>query len=111
MNRLYSINIIHSNPIQSNALNKDTMGSSEYTTIFNMSSFILAGIIAILYGIARFLEMRFILKETKPLKGIIRDTIIVYLTVIGGVFIFEQIQENVPQISASPEVHVGDANF
>lgn len=69
-----------------------------------------AGVIAFLYAVVRFLEMRFILKETTPLKNIIRDTIIVYLCVMGGMFITEQIQETVP-IQKLPEVIVGDAGF
>lgn len=72
-------------------------------------SFMIAGIVAILYAIVRFLEMRFIMKETLPLKHIIRDSIIVYLCVVGGMFIFDQLQETIP--SASPEVMTGDAGF
>ena len=35
--------------------------------------------------------MRFILKENKPVKDIIRDTVLVYLSSVVGVFIFDQI--------------------
>jgi hypothetical protein len=77
-----------------------------------MNSFILAGIVSVLYGIVRFLEMRFILKETKPLKFILRDAIIVYLTVMLGVFVVDQLENNIPNMSsAKPEVHIGEANF
>ena len=71
--------------------------------------FMIAGIVAILYAIIRFLEMRFIMKETLPLKHILRDSIIVYLCVVGGIFIYGQLQESIP--SATPEVMIGEAGF
>ena len=46
--------------------------------------FILSGIIAVVFFIIKFLEMRFIEKETKPLKILFRDTIIVYISSILG---------------------------
>lgn len=73
-------------------------------------SFMIAGVVAILYAIVRFLEMRFIMKETLPLKHILRDTIIVYLCVVGGMFIHGQLQESMPS-SSVPEVMTGDAGF
>ena len=36
--------------------------------------------------------MRFIEKETKPLKLLIRDSLIVYFSVISGSFIIEQLK-------------------
>ena len=84
----------------------------QFNIQYLMSSFILAGIISVLYALFRFLEMRFILKETKPLKFILRDAIIVYLSVIAGIFIMEQVENNIPQAGGSkPEVHLGEANF
>lgn len=73
-------------------------------------SYLLAGIVSVLYGLFRFLEMRFVLKETKPLKFILRDMIIVYLTVMLSVFIVSQL-DNLPNSSAKPEVHIGEADF
>lgn len=73
-------------------------------------SFMIAGIVAVLYAIIRFLEMRFIMKETLPLKHILRDTIIVYLCVVGGMFIHDQLQYSIPS-SSIPEVMTGDAGF
>ena len=84
----------------------------QFNIQYLMSSFIVAGIISVLYALFRFLEMRFILKETKPLKFIIRDAIIVYLSVIAGIFIMEQVENNIPNGNgAKPEVHLGEANF
>lgn len=67
--------------------------------------FLIAGIISIIYFIAKFLEMRFIEKESKPLKFLVRDTLVVYVSVIAGNFVYEQvtpvIAENVA-ITTSP---------
>ena len=42
------------------------------------------------YLLFRFIEMRFVLKENKPLKVLVRDTVLVYLSVILGTFVMEQ---------------------
>lgn len=53
--------------------------------------FIIALIISIIFLIGKFIEMRFIDKESKPVKLLMRDTILVYLSVILGYFIIGQI--------------------
>jgi hypothetical protein len=53
--------------------------------------FIIAIIISIIFLIFKFIEMRFIEKENKPLKFLVRDTLIVYCSVISGYFILEQL--------------------
>ena len=53
--------------------------------------FIISTAIAIVYSIFRFIEMRFILKENRPIKDMVRDTVIVYISAISGVFIFDQL--------------------
>jgi len=63
-----------------------------------MNIFIIAAVISFIFVIVKFIEMRFIEKDTKPLKYIIRDALLVYFSVISGHFILEQlkpiIQEN-----------------
>ena len=54
------------------------------------SIFVTALGISMIYALVKFAEMRFILKENKPFKVIFRDTIFVYLSVVGGNFIIEQ---------------------
>ena len=56
------------------------------------SIFYLAGAISVIYLIVKFLEMRFILKEKKPLKYIFRDALIVYFSSIGGHYLIQQFQ-------------------
>ena len=53
--------------------------------------FINAAIISIVFLIAKFIEMRFIEKDTKPLKFLIRDVLLVYFSVVFGDFVIGQI--------------------
>jgi hypothetical protein len=68
-----------------------------------MSVFVTGVAVACAYVLFRFIEMRFILKENKPVKILARDTLIVYLSVILGCFIMKQIggmniASKVPQV-------------
>jgi hypothetical protein len=54
--------------------------------------FVIAGVIAVVFLIMKFIEMRFIEKENKPLKLLIRDALVVYISVIIGYFILEQLK-------------------
>ena len=56
--------------------------------------FLNAGIIAVVYLLIRFAEMRVILKESTPLKDLVKDTILVYISVIVGTYIIEQVIPN-----------------
>ena len=58
----------------------------------NVYTFIGALVIAGLYLLLRFLEMRFVLKENKPLKILLREAVMVYLSVLGGDFILRQLE-------------------
>ena len=49
--------------------------------------FIIAAVISFIFLIIKFIEMRFVEKESKPLKLLIRDTLVVYISVIFGNFI------------------------
>jgi hypothetical protein len=73
----------------------------------NTSTFITALVIAAVFLLFKFLEMRFILKENKPLKTLLKETLVVYLSVLGGDFILQQIQPlqlgmSVPDVFTSP---------
>ena len=52
--------------------------------------FVLATIVSVVYFLCKFLEMRFILKEDKPLKMLVRETLHVYVSVVLGLFIADQ---------------------
>jgi hypothetical protein len=53
--------------------------------------FVIAGIISFVFLLAKFLEMRYIEKESKPLKFLIRDALIVYFSVIVANFVIDQL--------------------
>jgi hypothetical protein len=53
--------------------------------------FLLSGIISVIFFIAKFLEMRYVDDEPKPLKILIRDSLVVYVSVVIGSFILEQL--------------------
>jgi hypothetical protein len=53
--------------------------------------FLVAGIISIIFFVAKFLEMRYFEKESKPLKILIRDALVVYVSVVAGMFVLEQL--------------------
>jgi len=54
--------------------------------------FIIAAVISATFFIAKFIEMRFVEKENKPLKLLIRDSLLVYFSVIIANFILEQLK-------------------
>ena len=56
------------------------------------SIFYVAGAISVIYLVVKFLEMRFIVKENKPMKHIFRDALIVYFSSIGGHYLIQQFQ-------------------
>ena len=53
--------------------------------------FVIAGVISIIFLIAKFLEMRFVEKESKPLKLLIRDALLVYFSVVAAHFLIKQV--------------------
>ena len=53
--------------------------------------FLVAGIISVIFFIVKFLEMQYIEKESKPLKVLIKDALVVYVSVVAGNFILEQL--------------------
>ena len=69
---------------------------------FNMDNiFLAAGIISVIFFIAKFLEMKYVDKEPKPLKILIRDSLLVYVSVIGGCFILDQLRPVINEIEVS----------
>jgi hypothetical protein len=63
--------------------------------------FVVAAIIAVIFFIVKFLEMRFVDKESKPLKFLIRDTLVVYVSVVAGNFVYEQVTPAVSEAVAA----------
>ena len=74
------------------------------------SIFLTAVAVAVAYLIFRFIEMRFILKENKPLKVLTRDTLLVYLSVLLGHFVMQQLGGADLTIKV-PEVFTNEPDF
>ena len=66
------------------------------------NTFIVAGIISIVYFLVKFTEMRFVDKESKPLKMLIRDSLLVYFSVIVGSFLMDQLKPIMDDASTTP---------
>lgn len=77
--------------------------------------FIVAGIVSAVFFILKFIEMRTVEKESKPLKLLVKDTLLVYFSVIAGYFIVEQIkpilQEGGESNISNPVVFVDNPDF
>ena len=54
--------------------------------------FLIAALISGIFFVAKFLEMRYVDNEPKPLKLLIRDTLVVYISVVLGYFIVDQLK-------------------
>tara|TARA_B110000008_G_C16971074_1_gene563901 strand:+ start:3185 stop:3421 length:237 start_codon:yes stop_codon:yes gene_type:complete len=75
------------------------------------SIFIIGIAISSIYLIGKFIEMRFILKENKPLKVLFRDTLLVYVSVIVGSFVIDQIADGSMTGGGTPQVFTNDPAF
>jgi len=76
--------------------------------------FINAGAISIIYFIAKFIEMRFIEQENKPLKVLIKDSLIVYICILVGHYLIEQLSPMIQEggsVSSTPAVFTGNPDF
>jgi len=70
-----------------------------------------AGIIAILYLLAKFGEMRLVLKENKPVKLLLRDSIIVYISAVLGLYISDQFMLQGEVGKVAPKAFIDNPSF
>ena len=70
--------------------------------------FMIAASVAIVFFLIKFIEMRFINEELKPLKIMIRDTLIVYVSSVFGLYVIQQFKDiSIPEaVGIPPEVKV-----
>jgi len=76
--------------------------------------FALGAVISIIYVLCKLIEMRFILKEVKPLKFLIRETLHVYISVVIGLFVanqFNLIKNTVDTMKGGVNVFVDNPEF
>ena len=79
----------------------------------NSNAYIVSGIIAFVFLVAKFLEMRFSASSSsvdesgaapKPLKILLRDSLLVYVSSLLGFYIIAQFEEHAVTSSAGKEV-------
>jgi hypothetical protein len=51
-------------------------------------AFVLASLVTFLFCLVKFIEMKFVDKELKPLKIVVRDAIIVFVCSVAGAFAY-----------------------
>ncbi len=76
--------------------------------------FIISTVVSIIFLLMKFAEMRIFDKESKPLKLLIRDALLVYFSVLSGCFILDQLKPVIVEggsIVKNPAVFTGDPNF
>lgn len=66
--------------------------------------FLAAAIVSVIYFIAKFIEMKYIDKEMKPIKVLLRDVLLVYVSVVVGFFVIEQLNPVVQETLNSSNV-------
>ena len=83
--------------------------------IIKMNTFVVAGIVSFAFFVVKFIEMRFVDKESKPLKFLIRDSLLVYFSVVVGLFVVEQlkpvIQDGGDGVVTNPAVFTDNPGF
>lgn len=77
--------------------------------------FIISFIISVIFTLMKILEMKFLESEhKKPLKYLIRDSLLVYFSVIVGDFIIEQISPTINKIvqtNSQPSAFLSEPTF
>jgi len=65
------------------------------------STYVVASAISILFAIVKFIEIKFILKEEFVVKKIIKDSVMVYISVVIGLFIVDQVSDTMSSVPAT----------
>jgi len=73
-------------------------------------SFTNATVIAIIYFVAKFAEIKFVSKENRPIKLLIRDTVVVFAAGITGMYIINYFNAETIQTVAT-DAFTGNPNF
>jgi hypothetical protein len=74
------------------------------------NNFIIPIAISIVYLFVKICEMRFLTKENRPIKDLFRDTIIVCLSSILGIYGIEQLDTSISS-AKNTSVFVGNPDF
>lgn len=71
-----------------------------------MNIFVIAGIVAFIFFVIKFSEMRFIQKENQPLKLIVKDTLCVFASVVVGNYVVEQLTPTIALNTEEPNERI-----
>ena len=74
------------------------------------SPFMLSATISVIYLLLRFLEMRFVLKEMKPLKTLIRDALLVYFSTLSGFYMLQHIAP-ITKLNTNTAAFINEPDF
>jgi len=69
-----------------------------------------ASIITIIYFLVKFIETKYIVKENKPIKFLIRDTLVVMISSISGLYVIQHMKEN-DVVAATVTAFTGKPEF
>ena len=58
------------------------------------NTIVIASSIAIVYFICKFLEMRYVNNQSEPLKDVLKDSVMVLVSALFGIFASEQVIQN-----------------
>ena len=56
--------------------------------------FYISTIITIVFFLFKFIEIKYIINDEKKIKEILRETLMVYLSIVTGIFIYNQFNES-----------------
>lgn len=73
--------------------------------------FLFAGVISILFILAKFIEMRFVNNEAKPLKTLIRDGLMVFISCVLGYYLLAQFSKDVNVKPTVPDAFTDSPGF
>lgn len=70
-----------------------------------------AALVSCVFAITKFIEVKYIVKdEDYPLKNIIRDALITYMSTVIGLFVMDQVSEKVTR-AAPTTAFTGNPDF
>ena len=75
------------------------------------SIFYISFAVSFCYLVFKFMEMKFVVKENIPIKLLARDTLLVYLSVLLGNFVYSQIGGMEQLVGKVPEVFTNSPEF
>lgn len=79
----------------------------------NNNKYVVAGAVCFVFFIFKFMEMRFFDKENKPLKELVKETILVFFSTLAAFFVLDQLGHVIPveTKAVSPPIFTGVPEF